>query len=140
MIGASGAISGVLGAYLLLYPRARVLVLFWFGFFVTTTRVPALIVLGLWIVLQLVSAAMDDGVGGGVAWWAHIGGFVAGVALIPLFKNARVPLFGHGKEGHEKKARGPKFTWRPSLGRGRLPDSGQMRRRAKKPRGPWGSR
>ncbi len=100
MIGASGAISGVLGAYLMLYPKARVLMLVWLGFLVTTIRVPALIVLGLWIVMQIFNATLSGGGGGGVAWWAHIGGFIAGMALIPLFRHKHIPLFGHGYEGH----------------------------------------
>jgi len=109
MIGASGAISGVLGAYLLLYPRARVLMLIWLGFFVTTMRIPAVIVLGGWIALQLFNAAGDDGSAGGVAWWAHIGGFAAGLALIPFFRDKNIPLFGHGKEGHGKEGHGAKL-------------------------------
>tara|TARA_B100002003_G_scaffold242276_1_gene265103 strand:- start:20 stop:688 length:669 start_codon:yes stop_codon:yes gene_type:complete len=85
-IGASGAISGVLGAYLVLYPRARVLVLIFLGFFVQTVRLPAVIVLGFWIVLQLFSAVTQSAEASGVAVFAHIGGFVAGMALINLFK------------------------------------------------------
>ncbi len=94
MIGASGAISGVLGAYLLLYPKARVLVLVFLGFFVTTVRIPAMYVLGFWFVLQFFNAAVTDPGQGGVAWWAHVGGFVAGAALILVFRDKRVPLFG----------------------------------------------
>lgn len=95
MIGASGAISGVLGAYLLLYPRARILVLIWLGIFVTTVRVPALVVLGFWIVLQVIqlSVATVAGDPGGVAWMAHIGGFIAGMVLLPVFKKRHIPLF-----------------------------------------------
>ena len=94
MVGASGAISGVLGAYLVLHPRAHVLVLIPLGFFSQLVRLPALIVLLFWFGLQLFEQVMSrpDG-GGGVAFMAHIGGFVAGMALIPLFKRARVPLF-----------------------------------------------
>jgi len=92
MIGASGAISGVLGAYLLLHPRAHVLVLIPLGFFSQITRLPALLVLGLWFVLQLISE-LGAPEGAGVAFRAHIGGFVAGMALIPLFKHRRVKLF-----------------------------------------------
>jgi membrane associated rhomboid family serine protease len=93
MIGASGAISGVLGAYLLLYPHARVLVLVPLGFYTRLVRLPALLVLGLWFVLQLISSALADPARGGVAWGAHIGGFVAGLALVPLFKRRGVSLF-----------------------------------------------
>ena len=93
MIGASGAISGVLGAYLLLYPHARVLVLIPFGFFTRMIYLPAGWVLGLWFVLQIFSSLAAGSAGGGVAWYAHIGGFLTGVALIPLFKYRRIPLF-----------------------------------------------
>lgn len=93
MVGASGAISGVLGAYLLLFPHARVLVLVPLGFFIHTLRLPAAAVLGFWIVLQLINSAFSDPTAGGVAWWAHIGGFVAGLALIPFFKRKQVRLF-----------------------------------------------
>jgi|SRR5436190_13753088 len=86
MIGASGAISGVLGAYLVLYPRAKVLVLVPLLIFITTVRVPALVVLGIWFAGQLLSSlAAAPGSGGGVAFAAHVGGFVAGVVLIRLF-------------------------------------------------------
>jgi membrane associated rhomboid family serine protease len=93
MIGASGAISGVLGAYLLLYPHARVLTMIPLGFYAQMVRLPALAVLGLWFVLQIASSAMANNDQGGVAWFAHIGGFVAGMALIPLFKRRDVRLF-----------------------------------------------
>ena len=90
MIGASGAISGVLGAYLVLYPRAKVLVLLPLLFFVTAVRVPALVVLGIWFAAQLLSSlAAAPGAGGGVAFAAHVGGFVAGVVLIRLFLRDR---------------------------------------------------
>jgi membrane associated rhomboid family serine protease len=85
MIGASGAIAGVLGAYLVLFPRAHVLVLIPLGFFTQLMRLPALLVLGFWFVLQFIQGAlMAPGEGGGVAYWAHIGGFVAGIVLIFL--------------------------------------------------------
>ncbi|MBK8208696.1 MAG: rhomboid family intramembrane serine protease [Rhodospirillales bacterium] len=88
-IGASGAISGVLGGYLVLHPRAQVLTLF-LRFFIT---LPAFVVLGLWFALQAVSATVaTGGEGGGVAWWAHIGGFIAGVALVIPFRRRAVPL------------------------------------------------
>ena len=92
MIGASGAIGGVLGAYLLLHPKARILVLIWLGFFVTTARIPAYLVLGFWFVLQFVQTALAPPGSAGVAYWAHIGGFLAGLALIPLFKYRHVAL------------------------------------------------
>jgi membrane associated rhomboid family serine protease len=96
MIGASGAISGVLGAYLLLYPRARVVTLVFFGFYIRTLELPAMIVLGSWFVIQFLSALSASSSGGGIAWYAHIGGFVAGMMLIGLFKRSDVS-FGGGR-------------------------------------------
>ena len=86
MVGASGAISGVLGAYLLLYPHARVVTLVFFGWFVRVIEIRALFVLGFWILVQLASGLLTWGAQvGGVAWFAHVGGFVAGlVMVIPL--------------------------------------------------------
>jgi membrane associated rhomboid family serine protease len=92
MVGASGAISGVLGAYLLLYPHARVLVAIPLGFFLHTMRIPAGLVLVLWFGLQLLSNVMAQPGQGGVAFRAHIGGFIAGMILIPIFKQRRVRL------------------------------------------------
>jgi len=94
MIGASGAISGVLGAYLLLYPRARVITLVFFGFYVRTVQVPAMFVLGFWFVLQFLSAMVSGGSAGGVAWYAHVAGFISGMLLIGLFKKKTVPFGG----------------------------------------------
>jgi len=94
MIGASGAISGVLGAYLLLFPRARVLVLIPLGFFLYTVRWPASIVLIGWFLLQLLNNALVAGTQtGGVAFRAHLGGFVAGMILVAFFRRPGVPLF-----------------------------------------------
>ena len=94
MVGASGAISGVLGAYLLLFPRAQVLVVIPLGIFMRTMYVPAGFVLGFWFVLQLLSGGMSLGQGGGgVAFFAHVGGFVAGMALIGVFKDPHVRFF-----------------------------------------------
>jgi membrane associated rhomboid family serine protease len=92
MVGASGAISGVLGSYLLLFPHARVLVAIPIGFILQTVRLPAGAVLVLWFVLQLVSNLLASGQGGGVAFRAHIGGFIAGMLLVPLLKRKDVPL------------------------------------------------
>lgn len=93
-IGASGAISGVLGAYLMLYPRAQVLVLIPLGFFTRLMYVPAGVALGIWFLLQIIQGSMTVGrTGGGVAWFAHAGGFVAGMLLIGLFKRRSVRFF-----------------------------------------------
>jgi membrane associated rhomboid family serine protease len=85
MVGASGAIAGVLGGYALLYPRARVKCLFILIIFITTIRVPAWLLLGLWFISQIVIP------GSGVAWMAHVGGFVAGLALVKLFARDSEP-------------------------------------------------
>jgi len=89
MVGASGAISGVMGAYILLYPRVRVHTLITLGFFVTTVALPAYVMLGYWFVYQLLLGTVGalSRLEGGVAFWAHVGGFVAGVVLIKLFAN-----------------------------------------------------
>ncbi len=92
MIGASGAISGILGAYLVLFPRARIHTLIFFGFFIQVIKIPAIIVIGFWIVIQFMNGMLSKGLygsGGGVAWFAHIGGFLAGVILIKLFLKKR---------------------------------------------------
>jgi membrane associated rhomboid family serine protease len=87
MVGASGAISGVMGAYLVLYPRVRVFTLVFLGFFVTTIALPAWVMLIYWMAIQIFGGLADSvsEQGGGVAFWAHVGGFVAGVVLIKLF-------------------------------------------------------
>lgn len=88
MVGASGAISGVMGAYVLLYPRVRVHMLVVLVIFVTRIRVPAYLMLGYWFFLQIVGGAAVAGrEGGGVAFWAHVGGFLAGAVLIRLFRD-----------------------------------------------------
>jgi membrane associated rhomboid family serine protease len=96
MIGASGAISGVLGAYLVLFPYATILTLVTFGFFFRFIHIPAMIVLGFWIVLQFLygtitfsASAMGRSEQGGVAWFAHIGGFVTGILLLFLIRPRR---------------------------------------------------
>jgi membrane associated rhomboid family serine protease len=119
MIGASGAIGGVLGGYILLFPRARILVLVPLGIVFFTMRIPALVVLGIWFALQfLLSTMSGTGAPGGVATWAHVGGFVAGLILIGPFRDKRFPMFG----GPRRAAAGRKS--RPG-GRSGL-------------RGPWG--
>jgi membrane associated rhomboid family serine protease len=92
MVGASGAVSGTLGAYLLLHPHARIWTLVAFGFFVRVIPVPALVVLGFWVVLQFANGVFTFGRGdtGGVAFLAHLGGFVAGLLLINVFRGSRM--------------------------------------------------
>ena len=125
MIGASGAISGVMGAYLVLHPKARIKVLV--SYFLVW--LPAYVVLGAWIGLQFLSAAMDTGGAGGVAWWAHIGGFSAGIALIFPMRNKGVPLFDRGHEKFEFKPIIAKVPKRHS----RIPDSGRKFGRRREP-------
>ena len=90
LIGASGAIAGILGAYIVLYPRAKILTLLFFFFFVQVVKIPAIIFLGIWFLTQI----LNIGAGGGIAWYAHIGGFATGVVLIFLFdkKNKRTKI------------------------------------------------
>ena len=92
VVGASGAIGGVMGAYAALYPRAPIHMLVTLGFYFTTLVVPAYLMLGYWFLLQVLGGIPSlEGAGGGVAFWAHVGGFAAGIALLPLFRvRARV--------------------------------------------------
>jgi membrane associated rhomboid family serine protease len=91
MVGASGAISGIMGGYLLLYPRAEVETLVFLGYFIRLIRLPTTVVLGSWIVMQLFSGVLSLGMqaAGGVAWFAHIGGFAVGIVLVSLFRRRR---------------------------------------------------
>jgi membrane associated rhomboid family serine protease len=111
MIGASGAIAGILGGYLVLHPRGNVVVLFWIFIFVRLIAVPAVILLGLWFLLQLLGALSTEGQPG-VAVWAHVGGFIAGMTVVTFFRRPGVPLF--------HPARTTSFTFAPRR------------------RGPWG--
>jgi len=90
LVGASGAIAGVLGAYMILYPRSAVLVLVPWLFFLWTVEVPALFVIGLWFLAQLLGGLATVGYAlggaGGVAWWAHVGGFATGMLLLTLLR------------------------------------------------------
>ncbi len=106
MVGASGAIGGVMGAYVVLYPRVHVTLLIVLGFYVTTVVVPASFMLGYWFLIQLVGGAFAPAEGGGVAFWAHVGGFAAGAALVFLFRNpklvARHPYYGMRHPGPQR--------------------------------------
>ncbi len=100
MVGASGAIGGVMGAYIMLYPRVHVHMLVFLGFFVTVLAVPAVMMLGYWILLQFLGVLR--GGGGGVAFWAHIGGFAAGAALVWPFRD-RALLNAHPYHGWKQR-------------------------------------
>jgi membrane associated rhomboid family serine protease len=110
MVGASGAIGGVMGAYIVLYPRVHVHMLIFLGFFVTTFAVPAVFMLGYWIFIQLIGGIGSiGGSGGGVAFWAHIGGFGAGAVLILLFRDPKL-VARHPYHGW-KKSKAPTQNW-----------------------------
>ena len=85
MVGASGAISGVMGGYLILYPRVRVYTLVFIGFFFTSIALPAWVMLGYWLLIQFVSGLLTNADVGGVAFWAHVSGFITGMVLVKLF-------------------------------------------------------
>jgi membrane associated rhomboid family serine protease len=111
MVGASGAIGGVMGAYVVLYPRIHVHLLVFLGFFVTVIAVPAIFMLGYWFLLQILGGFGSLGrEGGGTAFWAHIGGFVAGAVLVNLFKVPEL-VERHPYRGL-KQAASPTGTWR----------------------------
>ena len=102
MVGASGGIAGILGAYLILHPKAVIRTFLLFLIFIRFINLPAWVVLGVWIGGQFlaVPAALDSN-GAGVAYFAHIGGFLAGMSLVPFFKRADVPLFGRADPAHD---------------------------------------
>ncbi len=108
MVGASGAIGGVMGAYILLYPRVHVHLLIFLGFFVTTIAVPAVFMLGYWFLLQVIGGFGSVGAKGGVAFWAHVGGFAAGAALVMLFRKPEL-LRRHPYYGWKKRS--PTANW-----------------------------
>ena len=97
MIGASGAVSGVLGAYLLLFPRAGVYTIIILGFFWQTIKVPAVVVIGFWAIIQIINAIISKGLlnQGGVAWFAHVGGFLFGLLTVKLWMLGRLPSGRH---------------------------------------------
>lgn len=99
-VGASGAIAGVMGGYLLLYPKARVDILLILIIFFRIFTIPAWVMLGIWFALQLFSGITTSAEGGGVAYWAHAGGFIAGIALtIPVFLRRGAAHFWHQNHG-----------------------------------------
>jgi membrane associated rhomboid family serine protease len=154
MVGASGAIAGVMGGYLLMFPRARIDVLVIIIFLIKIFTIPAWLMLGIWFGLQLVNGLAMDVAGGGVAYWAHAGGFVAGVLLVlPAFLRRGGTAYWaktHGKPPHEeveyvvsrsrrspvpsvRRVRTPRSSERPLSDLSRVPRSGERRG----PRTPW---
>lgn len=109
MVGASGAISGVMGAYVLLHPYATIRVLLFLGILFWIAHVPALLVLGFWFAAQLFNAATAPADVPGVAFWAHVGGFVAGAILVFVFKDKYVAIWqsARSKPFELEKRRGP---------------------------------
>jgi membrane associated rhomboid family serine protease len=148
MVGASGAIAGVMGGYLLMFPKARIDVLVIIIFLIKIFTIPAWLMLGFWFALQLVNGLAMDVAGGGVAYWAHAGGFLAGLVLmLPVFIRRGGPDYWratHGKPPHEeveyvvsrarhspipsvKRVRSSRNAERPLADLGRIPRSGQRR-------------
>jgi membrane associated rhomboid family serine protease len=129
MIGASGAIAGVLGAYLVLYPRGNVVTFIWIFVFVRVVAVPAVLMLGMWFLLQLASALSAAPGEPGVAFWAHVGGFVTGLLLVTILRRAGVAML--------QPSRTTSFTSvRPRDARRRFGSPPVDGRRGR--RGPWG--
>ena len=116
-IGASGAIAGVMGAYLLLYPRSKILTLIPIFFIPYFIEIPAFFFLGLWFLFQFLGAAGSSAQGGGIAWWAHVGGFVAGILLVKVLE--RVPQTGLSGRMREATQR----NWTPRLQVAQLHDA-----------------
>jgi hypothetical protein len=154
MVGASGAIAGVMGGYLLFFPRARIDVLVILVILIRIFTIPAWLMLGLWFGLQLVNGMAMDSMGGGVAYWAHAGGFLAGVLVaLPLWLRRGGPGYWatwHGKPPHDeveyvlergrrspiprvRQVTTPRAATRPLADLSRVPRSGGRRG----PRSPW---
>ena len=146
MVGASGGIAGVLGAYLMLHPKAAVRCLMVIIFFFRFMNLPAWLVLGGWIGLQFAAAPQAfQGTGGGVAYMAHIGGFMAGVALIPFFKKPYISLFDRGQPPKTWSGKPISFSEVKKEARKRFQRSAQQTVRSSFPhsnqktsKGPWG--
>ena len=148
MIGASGGIAGILGAYIMLHPRASVRVFMIILIFIRIISLPAWLVLGVWILGQFAAAPTAFSGGGGVAYFAHIGGFLAGMALVPFFKQRDIPLFDGDKPQADAEQR---WSSTPislqqlrSEARQRYtkleagPRSGSVPAFRRRPPGPWG--
>jgi membrane associated rhomboid family serine protease len=134
MVGASGAIAGVLGAYLLLYPNANVHVFVWIVIFFRIVNIPAWILLGLWFAMQLVSGLARTPGSPGVAFWAHVGGFVTGIILVQLLRPSGVSLLQPPRSRSFASVAPGAFAGRRTVHRGSVPSAGRSYRQ---PRGPW---
>jgi len=134
MVGASGAIAGVLGAYLLLYPNANVRCFVWIVIFFRIVNVPAWILLGLWFVMQLVSGLASSPGTPGIAFWAHVGGFVSGLVLITLWRPSGVALLQPRRSRTFATERAATFARRRTPRGGSVPSAGHLHRR---PQGYW---
>ncbi|HTW51875.1 MAG TPA: rhomboid family intramembrane serine protease [Stellaceae bacterium] len=133
MLGASGAIAGVLGAYLVIYPKANVHVLVLIIIILRIVTVPAWIMLGLWFAVQLASGLFSSGVTGGVAFWAHVSGFTTGIVLLLAMRPASLMLLQPARTAGFIAAPARRFAGRRTF-HGSVPDSGSSRFRR---RGPW---
>jgi len=127
MIGASGAIAGALGAYLVIYPRGNVVVFVWIIILVRLLTVPAVILLGLWFLIQLLSASAAPAGEAGVAFWAHVGGFLAGIVLVLVLRRRDVAMLQPPRTASFQIAR-PREA-RARFGRGSVPNAGRSSRR-----------
>ena len=134
MVGASGAIAGVLGAYLLLHPGANVRCFVWIVIFFRIVNVPAWTMLGLWFTMQLVSGLMAAPGRPGVAFWAHVGGFVTGLVLVVALRPSGVTLLQPPRSQAFATAPPSAFVGRRASSSGSVPQAG---RRYIRPRTPW---
>jgi membrane associated rhomboid family serine protease len=135
MVGASGAVAGVLGAYLITYPRANVHCFVWIVVFFWVVTVPAWILLGFWFGMQLFSGVTTGPESPGVAFWAHVGGFVAGIMLFLLLRTRRVPLLQPQRTPIWATVPPSALIGRRTFHRGSVPDAGG---RWGGPPNPWG--
>ena len=134
MIGASGAVAGILGAYLVTYPRANVHCFVWLVIFFWITAVPAWILLGLWFAMQLVSGLASSPAAPGVAFWAHVGGFASGILLYLLLRPRRVVLLQPQRTPIWATVPPSALAGRRTFYRGSVPNAGA---RFSGRRGPW---
>jgi len=134
MVGASGAIAGVLGAYFLLHPGANVRCFVWIVIFFRIVNVPAWALLGLWFTMNLVSGLMAAPGNGGVAFWAHVGGFICGLALVMVLRPSGVAVLQPARSQAFAVARPGAFTGYRGPRHGSVPQAG---RRFTRSRSPW---